>query len=168
MRVIIAGSRNVAKRYTIDAIGRCHWAGFISCVISGTCRGPDTHGEEWAKENRITVERHPADWDTFGKAAGRIRNEEMARVAHGLIAVWDGKSKDTKDMIHKAERLGLRIYFEDLSFDCHRRPVLPKGKISDLWEQVEERAAIYEYMGGVNRKQAEKLAGHNWRKGPAV
>lgn len=167
MRVIIAGSRGVAKRYTIDTIERCPWKGMISCVVSGTCRGPDTHGEEWAKENRITVERHPADWDTFGNAAGSIRNEEMAKVSHGLIAVWGGDSKGTRDMMWKAEKLGLRRFV--YHYDINRfYDYAATDKTADLWEQVEERAAIYEYMGGVNRKQAEKLAGHNWRKGPAV
>lgn len=163
MRVIIAGSRTVEKRYTIDAISRCPWSGFISCVISGGCRGPDTHGEEWAKSKGIVIERHPADWDSFGKAAGPIRNEEMARVAHGLIAVLDEDSRGTMDIITKATRLGLRVF---CNIDVHNQ--YGDGLIASLWEQVEERAAIMEYMGGISKKEAEKLAGMNWNKGPAL
>jgi hypothetical protein len=167
MRVIIAGSRGIPKQQTFLAIRKCPWSGFISCVISGTCRGPDQDGEIWAKDNGIEIERHPADWDTFGKAAGHIRNEEMARVAHGLIAVWDGKSNGTKDIIQIAERRDLQVcVFYAAKGKSINYP--PSGDMFDLWQLVEERAAIMEYMGGMSRKEAEKLAGMNWNKGPAL
>ena len=42
---------------------------------------------------------YPAQWDKYGKRAGYRRNEQMAEVADGLIAFWDGQSKGTKHMI---------------------------------------------------------------------
>ena len=45
----------------------------------------------------------PADWGTsLRKAAGAVRNRAMARVGEALIAVWDGHSDGTGDMIAAA------------------------------------------------------------------
>lgn len=58
----------------------------------------------------MPVERFPADWDRRGRAAGRIRNREMAKHADALIAVWDGESRGTANMILEAHRAGLKVY----------------------------------------------------------
>lgn len=84
-------------------------------IISGTARGADKLGERFASEYGIIVSRHPADWDAYGKRAGYIRNEEMARYAATgelgiLIAFWDGVSKGTKHMIDLAKKHGLTVY----------------------------------------------------------
>jgi hypothetical protein len=34
----------------------------------------------------------------------------MAKYADALIAVWDGKSRGTKNMIDEAKKLGLKVY----------------------------------------------------------
>ena len=52
---------------------------------------------------------HPADWERHGKAAGPIRNAEMADVSDALIAFWDGQSCGTKSMIELAKRKGLQV-----------------------------------------------------------
>ncbi len=84
--------------------------------ISGTTRGTDVLGEQFAYTWGYDVVRFPADWDRFGKRAGYACNEEMAKFAcadgnYGvLIAFWDGKSKDTKHMIDLAKRYGLEVH----------------------------------------------------------
>lgn len=50
-------------------------------------------------------ELHPADWERLGKAAGPIRNEEMAEIADALIAFWDGQSRVTKIINNQYEEL---------------------------------------------------------------
>lgn len=88
-------------------------------IICGMCRGADTLGERFAKENDYAIKYFPADWDKYGKAAGVIRNEEMAKYAAEcededdegiLVAIWDGKSRGTKNMIDNAEKYGLAQY----------------------------------------------------------
>lgn len=83
------------------------------------CRGADTLGERFAKENGYPIKYFPADWNKYGKAAGVIRNEEMAKYAAEyededdegiLVAFWDGKSRGTKNMIDNAEKYGLAQY----------------------------------------------------------
>lgn len=115
-RVIIAGSRGFTAfadlcSYCDKVLSRKAQEGQI-VVLSGHCRGVDLMGEAYAKAKGYTVEVHPADWQQYGLAAGPKRNKEMAAAAHALIAIWDGKSRGTKNMIDEARAAGLpvRVY----------------------------------------------------------
>lgn len=81
-------------------------------IVSGTARGADRLGERYAYDRGYGIKRFPADWRNNGKAAGIIRNTDMANYADALIAFWDGQSKGTLNMIETAKRKGLsvRIY----------------------------------------------------------
>lgn len=117
-RVIIAGGRRF-ENYNLLAT-KCD--GILSqkrmthtiVIISGTARGADTLGEQYARERGYTVERFPADWNTLGKRAGYVRNCQMADNADALIAFWDGNSKGTKDMITEAKRKGLVVRINNI------------------------------------------------------
>ena len=81
----------------------------IIVIVSGASRGADSLGERYAHERGYAVEKYPADWQRDGKAAGPIRNAQMAKVADALIAFWDGNSKGTANMIDQAKTHGLSI-----------------------------------------------------------
>lgn len=106
MKVIIAGSRDVTfpLLHVVRAVDESGW--MITEVVSGCARGVDEHGEQWAKRRDIPVKRFPADWDRHGRAAGPIRNRQMAQYADALIAIWDGKSRGTKNMIDEMNKCG--------------------------------------------------------------
>lgn len=70
--------------------------------------GTDWLGEKFAEEFGYKIERHKANWDAYGKAAGPIRNSGMANIADECTAFHDGKSSGTADMIKKAKRKGLK------------------------------------------------------------
>ena len=112
-RVIIAGSRNLPKDhppiyYVADAYLK---SGFkASEIVSGGCRGVDLAGEQFAQERQIPIKRFLPDWDRYGKAAGPIRNAQMADYADALIAIWDGASRGTLSMIELAEVKGLKVF----------------------------------------------------------
>lgn len=114
MKVIIAGSRNLelgvfSMRDIVNA------SGFdITEVVSGTARGVDSSGEHWAEYHDIPVKRFPADWKRFGKSAGAIRNAQMAHYADALIAIWDGESRGTKNMIDIANKKRLKVYVQTI------------------------------------------------------
>lgn len=111
MKTIIAGSRDICDYdVLLEAISKCPWE--ITEVISGRARGVDRMGERWANEHGIPIDPHPAKWTKYGKAAGGIRNAEMADVADATIAIWDGKSSGTRNMIElsKQHELGLIIH----------------------------------------------------------
>ncbi len=61
-------------------------------------------GEQYAKEKDYKIERYAANWEKYGKAAGPIRNEEMAKKCDFVICFWDGKSRGTKNMIECAKK----------------------------------------------------------------
>lgn len=111
MRTIIAGGRDFVS-YDIlkKAIQQCGWMPTV--VISGVARGVDSLGEYWAQENSIPCEKFPADWETYGKRAGYLRNTQMAENAEALIALWNGESRGTKHMIDIATSRGLKIYIQ--------------------------------------------------------
>lgn len=111
MRTIIAGSRDIEDYDLVrEAIQE---SGFeITEVVCGKARGVDTLGERWAKEKGIHVAYHPADWEKHGKAAGPIRNRQMAQNADALIAVHDGISPGTRNMIEEARKRGLKVYIK--------------------------------------------------------
>lgn len=109
MTVIVAGSRSITNyRLACDVVERSGFS--ITKVISGTAPGVDQLGERWGAEHRVPVMRMPADWQRHGRAAGPIRNRAMAAVAKALIALWDGSSHGTLDMIRAALEKQLRVY----------------------------------------------------------
>jgi len=109
MRTIIAGSRKCPHYHLIcQAMEEAGWE--ITTVISGCAKGADTFGEQYAEEHGIPVERHPADWERFGRSAGPHRNHEMAQCAEALIAVLYPGSRGTENMIQEAKDAGLKIH----------------------------------------------------------
>lgn len=112
MKVIVAGGRNFKKYQVVeDAIKDAISKGLqITQVVSGGARGVDTMGETWAVKNGVDIKRFPAEWDKYGVSAGPIRNAKMGDYADALIAVWDGVSTGTKNMIEYAKKKGLLTY----------------------------------------------------------
>jgi hypothetical protein len=108
-RVIIAGGRDFDDADQLDAVCSSLLPA-DAVVLSGTARGADTMGADWANCNYLPVEEYPADWDAHGKAAGYVRNALMASKADTLIAFWDGVSKGTEHMIDIALGAGLEVH----------------------------------------------------------
>jgi hypothetical protein len=113
MRTILAGSRGLTDPVLLEsAISE---SGFdITLVVSGGARGVDSLGEEWARENGIPVERYKPDWKRFGKGAGVMRNSDLMSKAEALVALWDGKSIGTRDVVRKAQEAGLRVFVKQV------------------------------------------------------
>lgn len=112
-RIIIAGSRNCPEKdnelfLKLTLLFRNMDYNDLE-IVSGTCKGADILGENYAKDNNLPIKQFPADWDKHGNKAGYIRNKEMAEYATHLIALWDGESKGTKMMIDLAKRNGLKV-----------------------------------------------------------
>lgn len=94
---IVAGSRsfqNYPKMCEVldqirDSIGE---------IVCGEARGADALGRTYAYDNAIPIKSFPADW-SLGKAAGFIRNSQMAEYADKAVVFWDGESAGSKHMI---------------------------------------------------------------------
>ena len=104
MKVIIAGCRDYTKMSGLEvAVDK---AGFpMTEIVCGGAKGADELGRIYAREWAIPVKMFNADWQKHGKAAGPIRNEEMAKYGDALIALWDGKSRGTQNMIWRARSI---------------------------------------------------------------
>ena len=64
-------------------------------IVSGGAKGADTLAEQYAKDYGYLTEVYPADWDTYGKRAGYLRNITIVENSDVIVAYWDGKSKGT-------------------------------------------------------------------------
>lgn len=112
VRIIIAGGRDFANTgMAFRCLKSLVKAGDV--IISGHASGADTIGELYAQKNGLSCELYPADWKKYGKAAGPIRNEEMAKTADMLIAFWDGKSRGTKSMIELSKKHDCQVFVFD-------------------------------------------------------
>ena len=135
VRIIIAGGRefndyellkqsvndiifDLERRNAVTGIGNASRVNEKHLIefVSGTARGADQLGEKYVSESIWSVKRFPANWDLYGKRAGYIRNEQMAKYSMSdnsygvLIAFWDGKSRGTKHMIDLANKHGLEVH----------------------------------------------------------
>ena len=114
MKVIIAGSRQINDPALVEAA--VAKSGFeIGEVVSGGARGVDALAERWGKAQGVPVRVFKADWEKHGRAAGPIRNRAMADYADALIAIWDGQSRGTANMISEAKTRGLSMYVKALA-----------------------------------------------------
>lgn len=119
MKTIIAGSRSVARisarRWDYEELATIletaiHESGFqITGVISGGAGGPDRAGEQWAARNGVPTTVIKPNWK-LGRGAGLIANRELAAVGEALIALHDGESTGTQDMIDHMKAAGMPVH----------------------------------------------------------
>jgi hypothetical protein len=110
--VIIAGSRDFSDYELLTKTLDEYFSNVTDdiVIISGKAHGADTLGERYAAEHGYQVWGYPAEWNKYGKAAGYIRNAEMAKTADALVAFWDGHSSGTAHMISTATQSGLSVH----------------------------------------------------------
>lgn len=87
-RVLITGSRTWTDRALIHQ----HLA-MIShhdlVIVHGHCpSGADRIADEIARFLSLPVERHPADWETYGRRAGYMRNAAMVAAGADLCLAY--------------------------------------------------------------------------------
>jgi predicted Rossmann fold nucleotide-binding protein DprA/Smf involved in DNA uptake len=86
----------------------------ITHIVSGGANGTDTMAERYAKENGIPITIIRADWKTYGKRAGPLRNREIVGRSEIILAYWDYKSSGTKSTIDISKELGKPCYVVDI------------------------------------------------------
>lgn len=120
-RVVVAGSRSITDTFTVEQYIRSnypsdsaphHW----NCeIVHGGARGVDSAASEFATDYGLEQTVFEPEWDEHGKSAGPMRNAKMADYGDMLVAVWDGASSGTRDMIEKALDAGMDVHVEVLN-----------------------------------------------------
>ena len=80
-------------------------------IVEGGATGIDSLAKSYAISKNIKYKEFPADWDKHGRAAGPIRNKQMAEYSDILIAFRyvDNPSRGTENMIKQAKDNNLKI-----------------------------------------------------------
>lgn len=106
--VIVCGGRNYADHACVfkvlDAM-REH----LDFIVHGGASGADSLAAAWAESRGIHTKVYPAEWKTRGRAAGPIRNQQMADEHPGATLVAFPGGAGTEDMIRRARAAGLAI-----------------------------------------------------------
>ena len=119
-RVLVTGSRDWTSRMTIKRAMIEVWEAAMRpddiVLISGANpKGADHIAEQCAIDCGWKVERHPAQWDKWGKAAGPRRNNEMVESGVDVcIAFIKDNSRGATNCSQTAMRAGVttRIWRE--------------------------------------------------------
>ena len=102
-RILVSGSRGWTDK---NWIRRALPLKGNVLVIHGGALGADLLASEVAQERCFAEQVFTPDWESFGKAAGPIRNAEMLKCGepHEALVFWDGKSRGTKNMLDRLNR----------------------------------------------------------------
>lgn len=106
MKLVITGGRN--HRLSAENMAQLDAIENITELVSGHASGVDQDAEQWANKKNIPIKTFLPNWKRYGRAAGPIRNREMAEYGD-ILAAFPGGS-GTKNMIAEAKKAGLIIY----------------------------------------------------------
>jgi hypothetical protein len=114
MKLIIAGCRHFDEEeiYTLLVNWRIENHPMVKAdeIVSGTATGVDAAGEWYADFYDVPVKKFPPNWNAHGKAAGPIRNSQMAQYADALLLIWDGQSRGSASMKKEMLKLNKPVY----------------------------------------------------------
>lgn len=115
MRALITGSRVFNDAYIMNLA----LDGFIEerevdkktlTLVHGGARGADSLSSIWAKKNGVEVEVWYPDWNTYGKAAGVMRNQDMLDSGVDIVIAFPkGEARGTRDMMRRAKKAGVEV-----------------------------------------------------------
>jgi hypothetical protein len=124
-RVLITGSRTWTDPDPITRVlNQLHsWQTDRLVIVHGACRnGVDAIADAWCRHNSVSAERHPADWQRHGKAAGPRRNAVMVATKPALcLAFIRDNSPGATGCANTAEKAGIPTvrYRHDQTDRCH-------------------------------------------------
>lgn len=112
MKLIIAGGRDYElKREDYEWLDSLCAMYEVSEIVSGGATGADAGGEQFAISRQLPVKRFPANWKTYGRSAGPIRNRAMAEYADA-VALFPG-GRGTQNMRDVAIENWLQVFEQD-------------------------------------------------------
>lgn len=110
MKILVTGDRNWQDYWTVLNALKEYGA---TSVVHGAAAGADTVAKNAAIDLGIEHIPYKADWKTYGRAAGSIRNRKQFdhELPDLVLAFHDNlkESKGTKDMIEYALSQGAKV-----------------------------------------------------------
>lgn len=111
MRILVCGSREWTNKHKIRKELSIYSKEDV--LIHGGCRGADSIAGEIGKELGLNVVVYYADWKTYGKKAGPLRNQKMLDKGEpDIIYAFHediDTSRGTKDMVNRAKKANINI-----------------------------------------------------------
>lgn len=103
MKLAVVGNRNYTNYITIkSAIDQIRTHVAVTEIVSGGATGVDALAKRYATEEKIKYVEFPADWATYGKAAGPLRNQQIVDYCDRVLAFPTDNSPGTQDTIKRA------------------------------------------------------------------
>ncbi|TVZ01226.1 DUF2493 domain-containing protein [Trebonia kvetii] len=114
MRILVTGSRDWDDAAAIDEAIKDATQGIswhkVTIVVGDCPTGADRLADQWALEREVDVERHRAAWNTYGRAAGPIRNLQMVNCGADLcLAFIRNGSRGASGCADYAEAKGILV-----------------------------------------------------------
>lgn len=105
MKTAIIGSRGIKNIYDFSP----YLPEGTDEIVSGGAVGVDTCAKIYASKHGIKLTEFLPDYDSFGKSAPHIRNDQIIDYADCVVAFWDKSSRGTKSVIDKCRQRGKKI-----------------------------------------------------------
>lgn len=114
MRLVVTGDREWSDEITVAKVLTGMMQLGVTTLIHGDCRGLDKMAGEWGELLGMKVEKFPAEWTKYGRAAGPLRNQQMINEGHPTIAVAFHndlkRSRGTKDMVTRLKKAKIKTF----------------------------------------------------------
>jgi hypothetical protein len=108
---IVCGGRDFSdSKYLESCLNQCRkWWG-LTHIITGEAKGADSLAHHWALKRDLDTDVFHAQWDTYGKGAGMIRNRLMlAQLPQVVIAFKGGVGTENMITITRQARIPVLI-----------------------------------------------------------
>lgn len=115
MRVLVTGSRDWPDRHAVwNALDKLQGEhGYIELVHGGCPTGADAAADDWARFRKVTPQVFRANWELYGKAASKRRNEEMLKDGAGVVLAFiRNECHEARDVIQLAHVADIPILTE--------------------------------------------------------
>lgn len=111
MRALVCGGRDFSDRaFLFRELDLARHIFGLQSVVHGGSRGADQLAGEWAHSHELRVIVFPADWKTYPKIAGFIRNQQMLDEGRPNLTIAFEGGNGTKDMIRRSLAAGVLVW----------------------------------------------------------